>query len=839
MVYRTEAERLHNAQLNQIAFEKHSLEFNRANFLGTIKDDLLNGRMSGIHSLQSRAVKTIELVKAKLETTIEGNTKAIRYERLAHNYIKEVGYSEAASITVSLASTAGLTNATLHTIVNDLGRAIVNELLYKRIATNSKNHLRSIKDSLAQMRKGSSIREVYTRLNKKSKDLEVDIEDIHERTLLSIATTLLDAIEKTNYITIQQTNTRDSNRVFLLDEYGDPIIDINSIIASFPINNYKGSTPLLLTPPAPIPESGKTGMFFSPELHNTYRAVRTSAHSRKKMRTVKLEQGKVVNALYKLSNVPFKINTKVLELINAIGIDESLYFNKPEKATDLVKPSLSFKIPKDSSYIDYYNSLEESDACLKRNEYAEYRTKCEIYEKKIKKHNGKLIALKSAITTAEMFTSNTSEFVTENLFYIPTFADSRGRIYYSSTINPQSFDAIKALLSFATPMPLGEDGLFWLKWNIATNLGQDKLERNLRVQWLDERLDDLRKATKDPLNNLEYWKTSGIDNPFLAYASAVELFEALELDDPTTYQSSVLVAVDATCSGGQLFSSMLRDTAGAIATNLTDVEGATTKQDLYTLVANATLANEDGQSIESLFWTNHGIVRDMAKTVSMTYLYNAKEYAIACDIVEQLIDDKVTIPEGTTHIKLGMHIAKALFKGVETVLPAAAKAKAWLTDMVRLAANDGTYLQFKSVTGLDVYNVYQKRKKTTPKLNTFGVKTITSTSIIDSVDVSKCVNSFLANFTHVLDAGLLTLVVLNADDQSMESVTTHDSFAFRACHGTKYSYCLRDTMATMFEENDPLKDLADSYPEYSSQLSTPTKGNFDINDIRSAEFTFC
>src|SRR5690606_29926247 len=51
--------------------------------------------------------------------------------------------------------------------------------------------------------------------------------------------------------------------------------------------------------------------------------------------------------------------------------------------------------------------------------------------------------------------------------YFPTFVDWRGRMYFRSTLNPQSNDAVKSCLELAEGKPLGERGMFWLKVHIA------------------------------------------------------------------------------------------------------------------------------------------------------------------------------------------------------------------------------------------------------------------------------------------------------------------------------------------------------------------------------------
>ncbi|WP_411016480.1 DNA-directed RNA polymerase, partial [Salmonella sp. s40490] len=74
----------------------------------------------------------------------------------------------------------------------------------------------------------------------------------------------------------------------------------------------------------------------------------------------------------------------------------------------------------------------------------------------------------------------------EERLYFPTFIDWRGRLYFRSSINPQSNDCIKGCLEFAEGKPLGKTGLKWLKIHVANCCGYDKHDPDLKEKWCDD-----------------------------------------------------------------------------------------------------------------------------------------------------------------------------------------------------------------------------------------------------------------------------------------------------------------------------------------------------------------
>jgi DNA-directed RNA polymerase len=184
--------------------------------------------------------------------------------------------------------------------------------------------------------------------------------------------------------------------------------------------------------------------------------------------------------------------------------------------------------------------------------------------------------------------------------------------------NPQGSDLAKAVLHFHKKKPLGSQGVFWLKVHIANSYGFDKERFADRARWTEQNWHLIEKALDEPENHLDVW---GTDAPWCMFAAAYELREAYRSGDPTTYRTGIPVHMDATCSGLQHFSALLRDPVGGQYVNLIDTAQCGPKQDIYARVAqNALLAiqqdmlsDDPETAAKAAWWFGVGIPRGLAK----------------------------------------------------------------------------------------------------------------------------------------------------------------------------------------------------------------------------------
>ena len=173
-----------------------------------------------------------------------------------------------------------------------------------------------------------------------------------------------------------------------------------------------------------------------------------------------------------------------------------------------------------------------------------------------------------------------NDFVGED-FYFPHNLDFRGRTYaVGPYLQYLGDDLARGLLSFAEPKPLGHNGLYWLKVQLANLYGKDKLSLDGRVAWTDEQVAGglIREIDETPMGPkpLRWW--SAAENPLQALALCFELNAAVGSGDPATFLSRCPVHADGSCNGLQHYAALGRDLVGASQVNLVP---RSTPSDIY------------------------------------------------------------------------------------------------------------------------------------------------------------------------------------------------------------------------------------------------------------------
>nr|DAP91115.1 MAG TPA: DNA directed RNA polymerase [Caudoviricetes sp.] len=185
--------------------------------------------------------------------------------------------------------------------------------------------------------------------------------------------------------------------------------------------------------------------------------------------------------------------------------------------------------------------------------------------------------------------------------------DKRGRIYSKGYhINIQGNSYRKAMLKFANAEKLTEEGWKWLKIDLANHYGLDKSTWQERLDFIDENIDSM-------LTNPDEWIFKA-EEPLL-FKSALNSYQMSLI----TGTSDQIVRLDATCSGPQLMSVVMRDEEAMARLN---VLGDSCRNDFYTLVAQE-VYNRTKDS--SLWGTNPNFkeIRSNIKKAIMTTYYNS------------------------------------------------------------------------------------------------------------------------------------------------------------------------------------------------------------------------
>lgn len=420
--------------------------------------------------------------------------------------------------------------------------------------------------------------------------------------------------------------------------------------------------------------------------------------------------------------------------------------------------------------------------------------------------------------------------------YFPVFIDSRGRWYYRGTPNPQGSDAAKAVIQFARKKPLGERGAFWLQVHIANCFGVDKPQMEERAKWTRDHWLELCDALAAPeVSNI----FQQADSPFCAIAACIDLKAAYDSGNHKTYLSGVPVHMDATCSGLQHFSAMLRDEIGGQYVNLTP--GGTHKADIYRRVADLVLAKAKadaaGGNVSARYWLEIGVTRDMAKSPVMTYVYGATHMSVSGGIMAHLMDEHSwdSKERGVTAGKMAGYLTTLIFKAIEETVPKAAEAMRWLKELMRELDRESP-AQYCTPIGMFVNHDYPDQEQTRVDMRSCGITKVVMYKQLDVTKPQRMQNAIAPNFVHSLDAAHLGFTALRMEHDGLAMVCIHDSFGTHPCDVDAMQRHIRLAFIHMYSGKDHLNDLARQLGVNATYNGT---GSLDLAGIEHSEFFFC
>lgn len=436
--------------------------------------------------------------------------------------------------------------------------------------------------------------------------------------------------------------------------------------------------------------------------------------------------------------------------------------------------------------------------------------------------------------------------------YFPHDLDSRGRAYPKpGGFNPQGPDYVKGLLMFAEGKPLGPTGIKWLGIHGANSYGADKLLSSEKASWAHEHLDLARAIREDPCECLEWTKA---DQPVQFLAWCIEWAEAHDLRNPEDYLSHLHVDLDATCSGLQHFSAMLRDEVGGYHVNMTR---CSERQDVYGAVALKTSEqftvdlSGDKQGLAEA-WMSFGIDRSITKRPVMVKPYSGT-FQSCLQYVEEAVQAKIlkkgVDPPFAELWPFATYGAKAVWASIPKVVVAAEEALKWLTDVTRVVAKSkpqGQRVTWRTPLGFEVW--MSKKKTKHRRIATRLEGTLVHFSVseeLEDVDVRRMLSSVPPSFVHSLDAAHLQLTIATAAAQGISGfAVVHDSFGVHACDAERFAGTIRAAFVSLYEREDVLESFLSSarsqVPEdlHSSLPPVPQRGSLDLQEVLDNEFFF-
>lgn len=218
---------------------------------------------------------------------------------------------------------------------------------------------------------------------------------------------------------------------------------------------------------------------------------------------------------------------------------------------------------------------------------------------------------------------DTAKFLNGYPFWLSYHCDWRGRLIPNQHFNFARQDHVRAMFRFANGLPLGTDGLYWLKVHVANSHGAaDKLWFNQRAQWTDDNWSLIERVAGDPVATFQEWRD--VDKPFAFVAACRELVAASR--DPH-FITHLPVSFDGRANGIAHLALIARDRAAAEMVNLLELKE---RRDIYSEVA-AQL--RDGLHPCFAALTDQEL-RALVKRPVMTYGYSVTEKGMARQIHE-------------------------------------------------------------------------------------------------------------------------------------------------------------------------------------------------------------
>lgn len=539
-----------------------------------------------------------------------------------------------------------------------------------------------------------------------------------------------------------------------------------------------------------------------------------------------------LDALNSLQDVAWTINKPVLEVFKACA-ERGIPVKGLPHATDLPLPERSAD----------WEDMDEAAQKLWKLRASEIRTTNRglVSER---------VQLKEDLSTATLLSA-------QDAFWTPCNCDWRGRVYPMPHFNFQRDDRVRALFLFRDGIPIGEDGLWWLKVHVANTGDFNKISKRPleeRVTWVEQNSERIQSVAASPLTDL--WWTEA-DKPFLFLSACMELNSAIAIGQ--NYITHLPVSFDGSCSGLQHLSAMTRAPEGSLV-NLT---ASPEPQDVYRTVAEVAKARiardfdtEDGEYARMCL--AYGVDRSLVKRNVMTFSYSSKRFGMAQQHIEdtmaplrfkvltKAIEEHPFTDNEKTQGAAARYLAGHVYSAIESVVELPAKAMGFLQKCALALAHEGKPLSWVTPTGMPWCNRYHEvnTKRVSLWLHDTRIQMKIATGNNKEIDKDKVRNGVAPNFVHALDAAHLMLTANAAAREGIQSATVHDSFGCLAPHARRFNAIIREEFVRMYETHDVLAEVLasasrDLTPANSHRLPEGLEyGSLDIRQVLASDFAF-
>lgn len=552
-----------------------------------------------------------------------------------------------------------------------------------------------------------------------------------------------------------------------------------------------------------------------------------------------------------MQGTAWTINKRVYETMSKVFrgniIDPEALHNNPYLIGKL--PYNERKDPEDFINIHNYGEINTEGGYKglpkDKKMMRKYFKDIEIQKDLIMTNSGKAIML-------DLVLFNAREYLEEEEFFFSYQYDFRGRVYpVQQHLQPQGGSEVKALLQFKKGYPIEtEEELRWFLIHGANCFGFDKEPYNVRIAKIKEKTDEIKAIADDPIKNQRDWKDA--EDPYLYLAWCFEYSNYLE--DASNFTSHIPIALDATCSGIQIYSGLLRDKAGAEAVNViggvrNDIYGRVAKKAneyLYagdypkTLTYTTSDKKRHEVSTQAIADSLKGKVnRQLTKRNTMTQPYSVTRFGMYEQLKSELSDmensnKKFWVGETWLVAKLLTGIND---RAIADVVKGARLGQEYLKEVTQDVVRDGKWVFF--TTPITNFPVLQKIHKTKVERIATPIGKLSIRKAVKDMNATKMVNGIAPNFIHSLDAALLAHTVLKLkEDGCNDFHLIHDSYGVPVKYVAALNKRVREAYIELFE-CAPLQQFVNQVrPDYEKTVDSVMINTLDLKEVINSEYIF-
>lgn len=559
-------------------------------------------------------------------------------------------------------------------------------------------------------------------------------------------------------------------------------------------------------------------------------AIIKGARRRDVDRMLHMDWSRVLPAINAIQETPWRVNRKMVDILDWV------YNDLGDGRCDLPLPD---DIPLPPLPADYETNEEVKKV---------HNRECFLIHDENRQMISKRMAVTMTITLAKKFQTFPRIFFPHNL-------DTRGRAYpLPAFLNPQGPDYSKSLLEFAHGEPIeDEEQAAWLAIAGANAWGNDKVSLQERADWVVENEWWIVECGRNPKANTKWMDA---DEPFMFLRFCMEWAGYIAAtDEGRPFYSRMPVHVDATNSGLQHYSAMLRDPVGGRSVNL--VPGLD-RQDIYGDVAKVTLEilerlrSDPEVGPMAARWIAFGLDRKMTKRQVMVVPYAGK-FSSCMEYTRDGYREKLKAgharrwdeSEDQEHL---VFLAKCIWEAIDRVVVKGKEAMQWLSktastwakEMNKVEVENGydRRLTWKTPDGFEAVQWRDSSKKCYLNTKLEGRVKLVFYEEDDRLDSREMSMSMAPNFVHSLDACHMRMAIIRAKAMGINHFAMiHDSFGVHARFMPRFlREAVKPAFIEMYRDHDPLRELADKIP-FKIEMP-PVRGSLDIEGVQESEFFF-